>query len=76
MHPNQLNTTRHEEDVIQSPDDIESDMCVEIDEEDPCVTTGESEPEFSDESGAWTVNGDMDTLALLPELDPPRLVAG
>ncbi|KAK0743963.1 hypothetical protein B0T18DRAFT_392644 [Schizothecium vesticola] len=61
MHLDQLIATRHEDGGIQSPGDIESDMCVEVDEVDLGVTVAESEPEFSDESGAWAVNGDMDS---------------
>jgi len=71
MQLNQLNAARHEEDVMQSPHDIDSDMCGEADEEDPGATVAESEPEFSDGSKEWTVNWDMDTLVFLSKKKPP-----
>lgn len=76
MHLNQLNATRYGEDDIHSPDDIESDMCVEVDEEYPGITSTDTGIDSESSNGVmgWTVNGDMETLVLVPK--EPLVVAG
>lgn len=67
MHLNRLNAARHEE------DDIESDMCVEVDEEDLDIATADTgvDLESWNDVVGWTVKGDMNTSVYMPKHNLP-----